>query len=295
MPPPARTATLQIDALASAGPPAATVDAAAGGDGTEDDDPAAAAALVRVCHPAAAAMVLQLASTPRCSVQERAAVLGMLCLLCESASLSRQARHANQDMLAAAPCCWQGMLLDCLRGSNQGAGAGAAVGSSGGAAEHVAASSAWRLLVLLLARGVAASPAGGERLLTVVGLLKAAPQGALFSCPAARSSNSSGSVGAWQLLQELLADVLQELAHAQAADATPGEAADSGSPHAAPSQQSAAAAVARAAAAGVQRAFPALQHAQQARRASSEWDAWTHVSQVRGGGGGGGGGGGARS
>ena len=211
---------------------------------------------VRIRHPAAAAVLLQMAAAPAVGppgVGERAAVLGVLCLLCESASLAQQAQQANQDMLLAAPCCWQQLLLDCMR-----------AGSGGGYidAELAAAGSAWRLLAVLLARGTAASSSGWHHLQTLVSLLKAQPD-CQYLCPRSSSgANSPSSASSasrpassgWHLLQELLADVLHDLLTAQAADA----ATSAVSPTA-------------AGAAGGSRG---------PGRASSEWEAWTVVSQV---------------
>jgi hypothetical protein len=204
-------------------------------------------------------VLLQMAAAPVDGPRgagERAAVLGVLCLLCESASLAQQAQHANQDMLLAAPCCWQQLLLDCMRASSSGGGS---------EVELAAACSAWRLLAVLLARGTAASSSGWHRLQTLVSLLKAQPDGHYYcsSSPSGANSPSNSIIprspsrsatSGWHFLQELLADVLHELLTAQAADA----ATSAVSPTA-------------AAAAGVGRG---------PGRASSEWEAWTVVSQV---------------
>jgi hypothetical protein len=230
---------------------------------------------VAIKHPAAAAVLLQMAAEPGCSQGERAAVLGMLCLLCESASLTQQARHGNLDMLLAAPCPWPSLLLACLAdGSTPGGGKTSSSRSSAKARVEPSAqrdevvAAAWRLLVLLLARAVVASPGGWQLLHAVAGLLKAQPQ-RLFSLPAASSGDDGSRSGAvehgvsgWRLLQEALSDVMQELLAAQAADASAVAATSGGGT---------AAGAADVPSLGV-RAAP--------RRRSSEWDAWTLVSQV---------------
>ena len=245
----------------------------------EWDADAASAAHVRVRHPAAAALLLRQAAAPGASAGERAAVLELLLLLCSSASLSQQAQQGNQDQLLAAPTCWQQHLLDCLvvqaDGSRAGAPARPGSAGAGDATALAAAAAAWRLLALLLARGIAASPHGWHLLQAVVSLLKAQPGRAYlvpdYASSHSRSSSSGGGgsgaggptvvlapAGGWHLLQSLLADVVLELLAAQAADAATAASGGAASP------------TAGGARLGV-------------RRTSSEWDAWTMVSQVRGG------------
>lgn len=274
---PRRSRAVQIDALAPPGPPATAV---AG----EWDADAASAAHVRVRHPAAAALLLRQATAPGASAGERAAVLELLLLLCSSASLSQQAQQSNQDQLLAAPTCWQQHLLDCLTlqagGSSAGTMARPGSAGAGDASAVAAAAAAWRLLALLLARGIAASPHGWHQLQAVVSLLKAQPDRAFlvpdYGSSHSRSSASGGSgggatvhlapAGGWHLLQALLADVVLELLAAQAADAATAASGAAGSR----SGGSATSLTATGARPGVQ-------------RTSSEWDAWTMVSQVRGG------------
>jgi hypothetical protein len=243
---------------------------------------------VLIRHPAAVAVLLPAAAAGGCAAAERAAVLGVLCALCESASLAKQARQGNQDMLLAAPCPWPSLLLDCLavragKSGNAGGSSHAAAGpAAADAAAADAAAAAWRLLVLLLARAVAASPGGWQLLHAVAGLLRAAP-GRLYTRPASLPGSgdrgSAGSMTGWQLLHELLADVVLEILAAQAADAGgPGDgvSGEGGAPHgggSTPIGPLAAAADALGLARGAGSAA-AL------RRASSEWDAWTLVSQV---------------
>lgn len=265
---------LQIDALAPPGPPATAM---AG----EWDATGASAAHVRVRHPAAAALLLRMAAEPGVSAAERAAVLQLLLLLCSSASLSQQAQQANQDQLLAAPSAWQQHLLDCLSqaaGSSAGSGGSSGKGSSPAsgdpsqaAAQEAAAAAAWRLLTLLLARGIAASPIGWQLLQATVSLLKAQP-GRTYLAPdyGARSSASGAAAGvqlvptdSWHLLQALIADVVLDLLAAQAADAATAA-------HAAGSSSSSAVATSPT----------PVQGRPGARRTSSEWDAWTLVSQV---------------
>lgn len=224
----------------------------------EDAPSSPAAQHVRVHSPAAAAVLLQLAAAPSTEASEQAAVLGMLCLLCESSSLPKQVRQSNQDLLSAAPCCWQQLLLDCMAAHSSSAPSAEAA-----PAEAAAAAAAWRLLVLLLSRGIAASAAGWQRVQAVVSLLKTQPERA-FLCPDASVASPAApspplvSMTAWQLLQLLLSDVMLELLAAQAADAagSPRGGAEAASPKAAAQRQ-------------------------QVRRTSSEWDAWTVVSPVR--------------
>ncbi|PRW34047.1 BEACH domain-containing lvsC isoform X1 isoform B [Chlorella sorokiniana] len=264
----------QIDALAPPGPPATAV---AG----EWDATGASAAHVRVRHPAAAALLLRMASEPGASAAERAAVLQLLLLLCSSASLSQQAQQANQDQLLAAPIVWQQHLLDCLSYAAGSAGSGskgsgrsgsasaAADAESEEAAQQAAAAAAWRLWVLLLGRGIAASPAGWQLLQATVSLLKARP-GRTYLAPdyGARSSTSGGHptlqlvpTDSWHLLQGLLADAVLDLLAAQAAAAATAASSSQGSSGAGVSSPTAAP------------GRPGV------RRTSSEWDAWTLVSQ----------------
>ena len=124
--------------------------------------------------------------------------------------------------------------------------------------------------MLLLGRGIAASPIGWQLLQSIVSLLKAQP-GRRYLAPdySTRSSTAGGAptlqlvpTDSWHLLQGLLADVVLDLLAAQAADAATA-ASSSGSSGAAVSSPTA----------GPGRPG--------ARRTSSEWDAWTLVSQVR--------------
>lgn len=212
---------LQIDALVPPGPPAVVA---------EEDASGTAAAHVRIWHPAAAAVLLRLAAAPGTAAGERAAVLGLLGLLCESASLAQQAQQNNKDMLMSAPCCWQQQLLDCLHLASAGAG-NSSSGTSGGrgpqqddAAGAAVAAAAYRLLVLLLARGIAASPHGAQQLEVLVSLLKGQPE-RRYRCPDTGASSPAAAappistLDSWQLLQGLLADMTLELLAAQAADA----------------------------------------------------------------------------
>ncbi len=249
----------QIDALAPPGPPATAV---AG----EWDATGASAAHVRVRHPGAAALLLRTACEPGTSAAERAAVLQLLLLLCTSASLSQQAQQGNQDQLLAAPTAWQQHLLDCI---SLAAGSGSSAAGEAAVQEAAAADAAWRLLVLLLARGIAASPAGWQQLQATVSLLKAQP-GRTYLAPdySARGSTSGGTpvlqlvpTDSWHLLQALLADVVSDLLAAQAADAATA-AGTAGSSGAAVSSPTVGA------------------RGPRARRTSSDWDAWTLVSQV---------------
>lgn len=222
---------------------------------------------MRVRHPSAAALLLRTASEPGASAAERAAVLQLLLLLCTSASLSQQAQHGNQDQLLASPTTWQQHLLDCL---SLAAGSGSSAAGKEAAQEAAAADAAWRLLVLLLARGIAASPAGWQQLQATVSLLKAQPGRTYLAPDYSARGSTSGSVPAlqlvptdsWHLLQALLADVVSDLLAAQAADAATAAGA-AGSSIAAISSPTVAA------------------RGPGARRTSSEWDAWTLVSQVR--------------
>ena len=220
---------------------------------------AQAASHLRIRHPAAAAALLQLAVAAGAvrsdaaaggggggSYVERGAALGALAALCSNASLAKQAQQGNQDMLLAAPCCWQQLLLDCIRAS----------GSAPSAAELAAARSAWRLLVALLARGVAASSAGAQHLHTLVCLLMAHPDRSFYCAPL--SSGISGgfscaAVPSWQLLQELLASVVLRLLAMQGTDGG-GSAAAAASPS----------------------GGAGLGHTS----TGGEWDAWTMISQV---------------
>lgn len=232
-------------------------------------DSGASAVHVQVRHPAAAAVLLRLAGEG-VDAGERAAVLSTLVLLCSSASLAQRAQRANADLLMAAPCCWQHNLLDCLAAAVAADGGGGAQ-QPGQAAQHqlAAAAAAYDLLVLLLARGLAASASGRHQLEAVVSLLKAQP-GRQFSFPdrSARRSSTGGPAAAdplaradsWQLLQALLADVTLELLAAQAAYSAATDRPSAGSPAAGAGQAQAAA-------------------RQLSRGQSSEWEAWTVVSE----------------